>query len=63
MGGGHDIGARIPAEIGGEDVEQLVPADERVEDGAVRAVDHVALVGRPKCHLPSLPRESQSCKS
>lgn len=42
----------IPAEISGEDVEQLVPVYQRVEDCAVCTVNHVALIGRPPRHLP-----------
>lgn len=37
----------IPAEIRGEDVEELVPVYQGVEDGAVGAIDHVALFGGP----------------
>lgn len=33
----------VPAQISGEDVEQLTSVYQRVEDGAVRTVDHVAL--------------------
>ncbi len=41
----------IPAEISGKDVEQLVPVNQRVEDCAVRTVDHVALIGGPPRHF------------
>lgn len=44
--------ACLPAEIGGEDVEQLVPVYQRVEDSAVCTVDHVTLIGGPPAHLP-----------
>lgn len=37
----------IPAKIRREDVEELVPVYQRVEDGAVGAIDHVALFRRP----------------
>lgn len=43
---------RLPAEIGGKDVQQLVSVYQRVEDGAVCTVDHVALIGGPPAHLP-----------
>lgn len=42
----------VPAEISSKDVEQLVPVYQRVEDCAVRPVDHVALIGRPPRHFP-----------
>lgn len=49
----------VPAEIRGEDVEELVPVYQRVEDGAVGAIDHVALFRGPPCHLPIVGRGQQ----
>lgn len=42
----------IPAKISSKDVKQLVPVYERMKDSAIRAIDHVALVGGPPRHLP-----------